>query len=491
MRTSSRALYFDLMDNGEPAANAQVAERVREFLETQLEAARQQQSDLPADMQGLSQWIVDNNEQVGQAYRNYLAARKAGGPRQYFSNKSHALYFLQTVAPTKLVDGAWLYGMLAQWRDARFTSLIKIYLEELGEGVPGKNHVALYKRLLADNGCEHWHDLGEEHFVQGAIQLALANSATDFLPEIIGFNLGYEQLPLHLLITSYELNELGIDPYYFTLHVTVDNADTGHAQKSLLGLLDAMPRVGDPAVFYQRVIDGYKLNMLGASTDSVIKEFDLEAEVIAMFQKKSVVGKHAHSDYCRVAGKSITDWLSDPQQMGAFLQALIGAGWIKRFEDPQNSRFWHLIEGERAEMFGVFTSYEQQLIRDWIVGTPEEQRAHLAAAAENQEPSASTYRPARAVSWKAMQRLQSTLGSQHETAKSSRSERMARGLLRRHHQETEANAFSQELRTLEQELAMLPGRDAAMDRLTPLMSPTHHHTAAGMMATRIFTSLLG
>jgi hypothetical protein len=59
---------------------------------------------------------------------------------------------------------------------------------------------------------------------------------------VIGYNLGYEQLPLHLLITSYELNELGIDPYYFTLHVTVDNAGSGHAHKAVQALRDLMAR---------------------------------------------------------------------------------------------------------------------------------------------------------------------------------------------------------------------------------------------------------
>jgi hypothetical protein len=34
----------------------------------------------------------------------------------------------------------------------------------------------------------------------------------------------------------------------------------------------------------------------------------------------------------------------------------------------ENSRFWKLLQGERAEMFGVFSSYELQVIHDWIRG---------------------------------------------------------------------------------------------------------------------------
>ncbi len=136
--------------------------------------------------------------------------------------------------------------------------------------------MVLYRRLLAAHGCEDWQSLDDEHFVQGAVQLALAHQAERFLPELIGYNLGYEQLPLHLLISSYELTELGIDPYYFTLHVTVDNADTGHAKKAVQALEAAWPQVGDRAEFYRRVKAGYRLNELGASTLSVIAGFDPE-----------------------------------------------------------------------------------------------------------------------------------------------------------------------------------------------------------------------
>src|SRR6478672_7982584 len=177
---SARNVYFSLNSDtiGDAALTAS-----RAYLARQLDAARELPSDLPADMHGLSDWIDRNTEQVGRQYRDYLDARKAGGPRRYFGNKSHALHFLKGVAPTKLVDGSWLYGVLARWNDARFASLIRIYLEELGDGVPTKNHVVLYRELLAAHGCEQWDTLSDDHFTQGAIQLALAHHAGDFLPE--------------------------------------------------------------------------------------------------------------------------------------------------------------------------------------------------------------------------------------------------------------------------------------------------------------------
>jgi hypothetical protein len=80
------------------------------------------------------------------------------------------------------VDGAWLYGTLEKWQDPRFTALIRTYLEELGEGLPTKNHVVLYRKLLELQGCDRWDDLPDDHYVQGAIQLSLAYNAERFCP---------------------------------------------------------------------------------------------------------------------------------------------------------------------------------------------------------------------------------------------------------------------------------------------------------------------
>jgi hypothetical protein len=450
----AKAIYFDLLENG-AGANSLA------FLTDRVQAARELPADLPADPQALPAWVEHSSRAVGRRYQDYLSDRRAGAPRRYFRSRSHALYFLKGVAPTKLVDGAWLYGLLERWQDPRFTALIRIYLEELGEGIADRNHVLIYRRLLARHGLESWRGLPHGFFVQGAIQLALARHAQDFLPEVIGFNLGYEQLPLHLLISAYELDELGLDPYYFTLHVTVDNAASGHARRALGGLFDALPQVGDAQTFYRRVIDGYCLSLLGTGSTAVIEGFDLHDELVAMLAAKAPTGAMLHSDRCRLEGRSVNDWLAEPAQMPAFLQALERSGWIVRHQDPRSSRFWRLIHGERARMFGVFTDYEQQLLKDWIAGDFEPPR----------QPSFTARRKAPALS----------------AAAGERPTGAARGLIRRH--AGQADEFNADLRLLENELAELP-RAKAMPLLIDLLAPTKHHTPAGLMATRIFSRLL-
>jgi len=446
--TPSKDLYFALFDETTRVAARQDA---AQYLRDQLEAAAEMPCDLPADPSRLGEWLAGHTKKVGLQYQAYLDSRRAGAPRRYFSSKAHALHFLQGVAPTKLVDGAWLYGLLQRWDEPRFQGLIQTYLEELGEGLPEKNHVVLYRRLLASQGCDDWQSLDDENFVQGAIQLALAEQAEHFLPEVIGFNLGYEQLPLHLLITSYELTELGIDPYYFTLHVTVDNADNGHARKAVQSLQAAWPQVGDSAEFYRRVRAGYRLNELGASTLSVIDGFDPDREVRRVFEKKAAVGQFVHSDYCRLEGHTVNQWLAEDVER--FLDVLQQRGWIERNQDPQGSRFWQLISGEQAPMFGVFSAHEQQLIHDWIAGDwlAEQQttrgKPNLRLAQRQGRQAATTPRP------------------------------------------QPDSDFDQEARLLEQQLAQLPHREARMRHLLPLLSPTRHHSNAGLLATRLFSRL--
>lgn len=358
-------------------ADAHADDQADVFLREQLALADDIPDPLPEHPDQLMAWVEHHCAAVARDYGLYLQRRQEGSGRQYFRNKAHALYFLQAVAPTKLVDGAWLYGVVQHWQDYRYDGLLTTYLEELGDGEPAQNHVAIYRRLLAEQGCDNDTGLEDELFRQGALQLALGRCADTYMPEILGYNLGYEQLPLHLLISAYELTELGIDPYYFSLHVTIDNLSTGHARRAVQAVLDLAPVGMDTQEYWQRVSRGYRLNDLGPGSTSVIAAFDLDAELVAMLERKRVFGQHMHSDYCRFEGKSVNQWLAQPGQIPAFLQALQNKGWIVRHQNPQDSRFWQLIEGKGAAMFGVFSGYEKQLLHDWIAGdwSTEQRRA--------------------------------------------------------------------------------------------------------------------
>ncbi|MEO8857177.1 MAG: iron-containing redox enzyme family protein [Burkholderiaceae bacterium] len=359
-------LYRSLLAQAQPDTATQL--RAAQFLQSELAQVADGPSGLPKSPQDLTLWMQACAVSVHAQYRQYLEQRRAGVARRFFFNRAHALYFLRLVAPTKLVDGAWLHGVLADAGNPRLVHLVQTYLEELGSGEPAKNHVALYRGLLARHGLESFDDVPDPLYRQGLIQLALGCNTQQYLPEVIGFNLGYEQLPLHLLITAYELDELGIDPYYFTLHVTVDNSDTGHARRACEAVLDNLPRFDDGGTFWRRIREGSKLAGAGVGTEEVIASFTMETEVLQILSRKALAGAGAHSDYCRIAGRTVNEWLSSSEGAAAFVEALQHAGWIKRGEDAQNSRFWNLLQGERAPMFGVFAPYELQVLHDWIRG---------------------------------------------------------------------------------------------------------------------------
>lgn len=82
----------------------------------------------------------------------------------------------------------------------------------------------------------------------------------------------------------------------------------------------------------------------------------------------------------------MNEWLSAAGQVEDFLGALERKGWIKRHCPPQESRFWNLIEGSTAAMFGVFSGYEKQLLRDWMAGDWRPETSAITASQARREP---------------------------------------------------------------------------------------------------------
>ncbi|MPS49070.1 iron-containing redox enzyme family protein [Methylobacillus sp.] len=461
---SARELYFGLLNPGTVHSSSpkDYHASALAFLQQQLEACAADPDPFPSEIDQLEEWIVQGSMETGQRYQQYLEERRRGAPRRYFTSKAHALNFIKSVAPTKMVDGAWLYGLVQRWKDPGFHALLDIYLEELGDGVEEDNHVAIYRKLIHAHGCEQWKTLDDAYFVQGATQLALSVHTDQFLPEVIGFNLAYEQLPLHLLITAAELNELNIDPYYFTLHITIDNALSGHAVKAVDAVRALLPHFAHERDFMKRLVNGAKLNNAGLGSVDIMASFDLEEELAAIFRQKATIGQFMHQPHCRIAGRTLREWLSDGDQMPDLLRALQEHGWIKRHQDPKDSRFWKLVEGGQGQMFGVFSPYEKQVLYDWIAGDALE---HLPKRERLGEP------------WRIQKRQAKRQQASSPTGQPSNIIRLG------------APAPVPEVdaeHLFNQQLASLKSKDALMEFLASWMSPALHHHPVGLAATRMF-----
>ena len=80
-----------------PTSTLQQREQAIRFLRQQLQQAGEMTSDLPCDISGLTAWSDAHVSKVGQGYQAYLQRRQAGAPREFFDNRSHALFYLQAI----------------------------------------------------------------------------------------------------------------------------------------------------------------------------------------------------------------------------------------------------------------------------------------------------------------------------------------------------------------------------------------------------------
>jgi hypothetical protein len=228
------------------------------YLRSQLELAAARPPSLPQRYDELAAWITHDAQTAADAYHRYQVAREYGAPRRHFANSAQARQFLREASPARLADGASLYGVVERWDDTDFQPMIASYLEQLGNGVPDRNRYLLYRDLLAGQAAGTVAgELEPERYRSAAVELALAHGGENFLPELIGYNLARQQPSSELLVARHELTELSLNADAFA----AAGVAAGSGPSALLTLRGVMTRVGDPAAFYRRVADGYRLHV--------------------------------------------------------------------------------------------------------------------------------------------------------------------------------------------------------------------------------------
>jgi len=421
--------------------------KARDFLIKEIEKLEIEEIDFPSDINSIKTWCENDNKKNCQEFQAYLNRRQAGQDREYFQSVAQVFEFLIKVSPTKKVDGAWLYSSVHYWNDPVFHELIITYLEELGLGEPKANHVCIYDDLLRSLGLDSFDLLLEdEYYHQAVVQLALGYAPPEFIPEMVGFNLGYEQLPLHLLISNYELAELGIDSKYFNLHITIDNIDNGHAHKAIKVIEDIYNKYRDKELFFTKLKQGFALNSSGESSSNIIKNLSLEDFVHKILKRKALVGQLIHNETRQFGCKTINQWLSNPDDIAGLITHLTEQKWIKFNTDPEQSVFWRMINEENGKMFGVFNPVERQIIHDWIAGSDHSSN-FLAYSRE----------------LKNSQRIQDYLFSYISDG---------------------------ELDALQERVLQSSDLTIKICKLTPFLAPDSHHKSIGLWSTRKYVELL-
>ncbi|KAL1599818.1 hypothetical protein SLS60_007623 [Paraconiothyrium brasiliense] len=361
----------------------------------------------------LNKFLKAKDDDVANEYEEYIARRKAGGPREMFADKTEAKWWLKQAAPVKYVDGAWLGHINKITTPFMFRKITKnawqVMSEELGDGDLAKNHVHVYRELMSEieaglpaadseDFIHSRHGLDEARCWKAAVaQLLISLFAHDFLPEALGFNMAYESLPLHLLKTIKELREVRFNAYYFELHICIDNADTGHAAMAMATVVDYINVIEETEgkdaaeVAWRRVQAGYILaEGLPTTPESPSLKTDrpdetpfprskTEASLVEIFAAKSAV---AHKIHCnsrlKIGRRSLVDWLeprafADPNWQRNFLHDLGSCKpWIIK-GDSQKSRLVRELSWE-GRMFGSFTQSEVEIVKAWIdeLGEPHQ-----------------------------------------------------------------------------------------------------------------------
>ena len=354
----------------------------------------------------LASFIHNEHNDVVQGWEQYLARRKSGYLPEMFKNREEAKHWLKQVSPVKYVDGAWLGHVNRVTTPFALGRVSKdawqVLSEELGDGDLKKNHVHVYRELMKDiepqlpkgdsiDYIHPRHGLDEPRVWKAAVaQLLISLFPHDFLPEILGFNLHYEMLTLDTLKVANELKQFNLDPYYFFLHISIDNADSGHtamAMQAIIKYMEHEQKISGSSgveVAWKRIQAGFVLSAgLPTSPSSLtpssqeaqlVESFPrnkLEADVVEIFKAKAAVAQKVHSSSQLVIGRrTLVKWL----EPGAFASTQ----WQKDFlDDLSNSRPW-IRKGNGGEsrlvqelswggrMFGSFTQIEVEVVKRWI-----------------------------------------------------------------------------------------------------------------------------
>lgn len=353
------------------------------------------------DAATLAKFLQAEDDKITVRWESYLKRRESGMPRELFRDLDHAKWWLKQISPVKYVDGAWLGHIHRVTTPFALRPITKkawqIMSEELGDGDFTKNHVYLWRELMEEIGANlsapdtedfihPRHGLDKIHvWKAGVAQLLISIFPHEFLPEILGFNMHFEMLTWDTMRAIKELKELKLNDYYFLLHISIDNADSGHTAMAMQAVVDYMRHVqnteGDAAAqeAWKRVQTGFILSeQLVTSPDAQDSNYTsysapnkFEAKVLKIFKAKALVSQKLHcASKVKIKSRKLVDWL-DPVafESGAWQKEFIGAlanskPWVRKGNSAQ-SKLMTLLAWD-GKMFGSFTQSEVEVVRNWI-----------------------------------------------------------------------------------------------------------------------------
>ncbi|KAI1111771.1 hypothetical protein F5Y14DRAFT_442993 [Nemania sp. NC0429] len=311
------------------------------------------------DRDMLSAFVQSQQDDTTKYWEYYTRRRESGHPRELFNSREDAAEWIKQASPLRYVDGAWL-----------------VLFEEYGDGDLGKHHVHLYRHLVRD---------------AAVAQLLISLFPQEFLPEILGFNLHFEGISKDALLASRELQELGFDPYYFFLHVSIDNADSGHTAMALQIVVDYMEYLLSTEDSHslkrawRGVQAGFILSQnLTSRTSKLPQDHSQRCEIpqskseLALEKILLLKSVASHRIHCnvgmRIGLRTLGEWL-DPNAITSHIWRLdfmhhlsLSKHLVYRGQSKKSRLIRALSWG--GKMFGAFTEGEVKAVGDWIDSLP-------------------------------------------------------------------------------------------------------------------------
>jgi hypothetical protein len=343
----------------------------------------------------LVRFLKQKHDDILLEWEVYLRGRTTGKGPDLFRTLEEAKFWLKQMAPLKYVDGAWLshiHKINTPFASRRFTRILwQVLSEELGDGDLEKNHVFLYQKLIDDlkvdlpsgDSVDFVHErygLNNLWVWKAAVgQLLISLFPNEFLPEILGFNMHFELITLSTMKATKELKELGIDNYYFLLHVCIDNSHSGHAamaMKAVTKYMEHIEQTQSPEASLQawkRIQAGYMLSeALGKEEKSKHTSFHTKySKIIELFRGKAAASQMIHcANRAKIGPYSLVEWLAPrqwdcPVNQQKFLECLSNAKpWVVKGSSRKSLLIKELSWS--GKMFGAFTQAETQILRQWI-----------------------------------------------------------------------------------------------------------------------------
>ncbi len=299
-------------------------------------------------------------------------------------------YVLKQYAPSALLDGCWLQNIsIAPTNHTPIvTRLFHIYADKIGNGDTAKHNGNLYRDLLRSARIYlpdinarlfvNRRDLNDHAFTSPVFQLALSQFPRLYLPEIIGFTLGYffaaQDNLLHSLADK--IQQQGLDDRYLQADQRVKPLSGLQAQLIqevvhlyLAEFTDEMQR----QQHWQRIWRGLVAHHVIAEHwlmdlhDAIIMPRNLtpQQKMLALVSEKAPHARKMHRKQ-KLGKHLIDDWFAqEPFDADGFLKALAASPYIN-ISNPDESLLLTRSISFGGPMFRIFTDAEQAVITEWV-----------------------------------------------------------------------------------------------------------------------------